>query len=96
MPVPAPQVRGLSRQSVQRLQGAAGNAAVSRLVAQRYTAPVKPSPAQAAGFRKVKADVAAKKSRVAVHPPAAGRGRHDGLEDADDQAARPGERAVRT
>ncbi|WP_381793252.1 deaminase [Streptomyces niveus] len=41
-------------------------------MAQRYTAPVKPSPAQAAGFRKVKADVAAKKARVAVHPPAVG------------------------
>ncbi|WP_405681865.1 hypothetical protein [Streptomyces sp. NBC_00057] len=71
MPVPAPQVRGLSRQSVQRLQGAAGNAAVSRLVAQRYTAPVKPSPAQAPGFRAVKADVAAKRTRIAVHAPAA-------------------------
>ncbi|MFD3486836.1 hypothetical protein [Streptomyces sp. NPDC058665] len=45
---------------------------MSRLVAQRYTAPVKPAPAQAAGFRKVKADVAAKKARVATHPPAAG------------------------
>ncbi|MEU0523762.1 phage tail protein [Streptomyces niveus] len=41
-------------------------------MAQRYTAPVKPSPAQAAGFRKVKADVAAKKARVAAHPPAVG------------------------
>ncbi|MFE5666855.1 hypothetical protein ACFQ7W_23390 [Streptomyces niveus] len=41
-------------------------------MAQRYTAPVKPSPAQAAGFRKVKADVAAKKTKIAVHPPAAG------------------------
>lgn len=64
---PPPDRRGL-----QRLQSVAGNAAVSRLVAQRYTAPVKPSPAQAAGFRKVKADVAAKKARVAAHPPAAG------------------------
>lgn len=60
------------RRSLQRLQSAAGNRAVSRLVAQRYTAPVKPSPAQAAGFRKVKADVAAKKTKIAVHPPAAG------------------------
>ncbi|MFC8078012.1 hypothetical protein ACFUN8_21015 [Streptomyces sp. NPDC057307] len=60
------------RRSLQRLQGAVGNAAVSRLVAQRYTAPVKPSPAQAAGFRKVKADVAAKKTKIAVHPPAVG------------------------
>ncbi|MCI3227208.1 hypothetical protein GXP76_34500, partial [Streptomyces sp. NP-1717] len=33
---------------------------------------MKPSPAQAAGFRKVKADVAAKKARVAAHPPAVG------------------------
>jgi hypothetical protein len=40
-------------------------------VAQRYTAPVKPSPSQAAGFRKVKADVAAKRTRIAVHAPAA-------------------------
>ncbi|WP_143663291.1 hypothetical protein, partial [Streptomyces sp. wa1002] len=33
------------RRSIQRLQRLAGNGAVSRLVAQRYTAPVKPSPA---------------------------------------------------
>lgn len=59
------------RRSLQRLQGAAGNAAVARLVAQRYTAPVKPSPSQAAGFRKVKADVAAKRTRIAAHAPAA-------------------------
>ncbi|MFL4908278.1 hypothetical protein ACJ6WF_35035 [Streptomyces sp. MMS24-I2-30] len=65
-PAPAPGPRDL-----QRLQRAAGNAAVSRLVAQRYTAPVKPSPAQAAGFRKVKADVAAKRAKIAVHAPAA-------------------------
>ncbi|MGW1842711.1 hypothetical protein [Streptomyces sp. NPDC001966] len=63
---PAPDPR-----SVQRLQRAAGNRAVSRLVAQRYTPPVKPSPAQAPGFRKVKADVAAKKVRLAAHTPAA-------------------------
>ncbi|WSP48871.1 hypothetical protein OG348_25085 [Streptomyces sp. NBC_01243] len=63
---PAPDPR-----SLQRLQRAAGNAAVSRLVAQRYTAPVKPSPAQAPGFRKVKADVAAKGVRLAHHAPAA-------------------------
>ncbi|WP_457515903.1 phage tail protein [Streptomyces sp. TE33382] len=61
----------MDRRSLQRLQRAAGNAAVSRLVAQRYTAPVKPSPAQAPGFRAVKADVAAKRTRIAVHPPAA-------------------------
>ncbi|MGW2087465.1 hypothetical protein ACWCQ6_20620, partial [Streptomyces sp. NPDC001880] len=59
------------RPGLQRLQRAAGNRAVSRLVAQRYTAPVKPSPAQAPGFRKVKADVAAKKVRLAHHAPAA-------------------------
>ncbi|WP_239081701.1 hypothetical protein [Streptomyces sp. SID9727] len=64
-PAPAPDRRGL-----QRLQRAAGNAAVSRLVAQRYTAPVKPSPAQAPGFRGVKADIAAKKQRMAQHRPA--------------------------
>ncbi|MEU3078243.1 hypothetical protein ABZ693_33240, partial [Streptomyces laurentii] len=60
----------ISPHSVQRLQGAVGNAAVARLVAQRYTAPVKPSAAQAPGFRRVKADVAAKKSRLSVHAPA--------------------------
>ncbi|MGC4948609.1 phage tail protein [Streptomyces sp. DT224] len=65
-PAPAPDRRGL-----QRLQRAAGNAAVSRLVAQRYTAPVKPSPAQAPGFRGVKADIAAKRQRLAQHRPAA-------------------------
>ncbi|MEW1892786.1 hypothetical protein [Streptomyces sp. NPDC085659] len=65
-PAPAP-----DRRSLQRLQRAAGNAAVSRLVAQRYTAPVKPSPAQAPGFRGVKADIAAKKQRLAQHRPAA-------------------------
>ncbi|WP_371096169.1 hypothetical protein [Streptomyces sanglieri] len=63
---PAPDPR-----SLQRLQRAAGNSAVSRLVAQRYTAPVKPSPAQAPGFRKVKSEVAAKKIRLAHHAPAA-------------------------
>ncbi|MEU6018219.1 hypothetical protein ABZ826_30595 [Streptomyces sp. NPDC047515] len=63
---PAPDPR-----SLQRLQRAAGNSAVSRLVAQRYTAPVKPSPAQAPGFRRVKADVATKRTRIAVHAPAA-------------------------
>ncbi|MEW2065926.1 hypothetical protein [Streptomyces sp. NPDC007346] len=58
------------RRSVQRLQRMAGNAAVSRLVAQRYTAPVKPAPAQSARFRGVKADVAVKKTRLAAHAPA--------------------------
>ncbi|MFE9699529.1 hypothetical protein [Streptomyces sp. NPDC006270] len=59
------------RRSIQRLQRMAGNGAVSRLVAQRYTAPVKPSPAQSPRFRNVKADVAAKKTRLAAHAPAA-------------------------
>ncbi|MFE7387302.1 hypothetical protein [Streptomyces sp. NPDC057582] len=68
---PAPDRPVPDRRSLQRLQGAAGNAAVARLVAQRYTAPVKPSPSQAAGFRKVKADVAAKRTRIAAHAPAA-------------------------
>ncbi|MER6499118.1 hypothetical protein ABT218_06880 [Streptomyces sp. NPDC001455] len=40
-------------------------------MAQRYTAPVKPSPAQAPGFRRVQSDVAAKKTRLAAHAPAA-------------------------
>ncbi|MFE6104696.1 Rossmann-like fold-containing protein [Streptomyces laurentii] len=44
---------------------------MARLVAQRYTAPVKPSAAQAPGFRRVKADVASKKTRLSVHAPAA-------------------------
>lgn len=68
---PAPSAPATDRRSIQRLQRAAGNAAVSRLVAQRYTAPVKPSPAQAPAFRSMKATVAAKKARIAVHPPAA-------------------------
>ncbi|MFF9647828.1 HNH endonuclease [Streptomyces sp. NPDC014622] len=65
-PAPGPDPR-----SLQRLQRAAGNAAVSRLVAQRYTAPVKPSPAQTPGFRRVQSDVAAKKTRLVTHAPAA-------------------------
>ncbi|WP_329353981.1 hypothetical protein [Streptomyces anulatus] len=59
------------RRSIQRLQRMAGNGAVSRLVAQRYTAPVKPSPAQSARFRTMKADVAGKKTRLSAHAPAA-------------------------
>ncbi|MFI2356083.1 hypothetical protein ACH5AG_15565, partial [Streptomyces anulatus] len=58
------------RRSIQRLQRLAGNGAVSRLVAQRYTAPVKPSPAQSARFRTMKADVAGKRTRLAAHAPA--------------------------
>ncbi|GGR27427.1 phage tail protein [Streptomyces netropsis] len=69
---PMPGGRGLDRRGIQRLQGAAGNAAVSRLVAQRYAEVVKPPPAQAPGFREVTADVAAKKQTVAQHPSAAG------------------------
>ncbi|MGX8909714.1 phage tail protein [Streptomyces netropsis] len=64
--------RGLDRRGIQRLQGAAGNAAVSRLVAQRYAEVVAPPPAQAPGFREVTADVAAKKQTIVQHPPAAG------------------------
>ncbi|MFF8503629.1 hypothetical protein ACF07L_23665, partial [Streptomyces anulatus] len=58
------------RRSIQRLQRLAGNGAVSRLVAQRYTAPVKTPPAQSARFRAVKADVAGKRTRLAAHAPA--------------------------
>ncbi|MDX3591686.1 hypothetical protein PV749_11180 [Streptomyces sp. ID03-2B] len=67
----SPASRAPDRRSVQRLQRLAGNGAVSRLVAQRYTAPVKPSPAQSPRFRNVKTDVAAKKTRLAAHAPAA-------------------------
>ncbi|WLQ37800.1 hypothetical protein P8A18_32105 [Streptomyces castrisilvae] len=69
-PSPSPAPASPDRRALQRLQRAAGNAAVSRLVAQRYTAPVKPSPAQAPGFRGVKAAVAAKKQHLAQHRPA--------------------------
>ncbi|MFJ8788697.1 hypothetical protein [Streptomyces sp. NPDC102462] len=58
---------GLTPQSLQRLQGTAGNAAVAHLVAQRYAAPVKPPPSQAPGMRKVNADIAAKKQKLARH-----------------------------
>ncbi|MFF0749397.1 hypothetical protein [Streptomyces sp. NPDC004267] len=61
----------LGVRNLQRLQGAAGNAAVARLVAQRYTAPVKTPPSAAPGFRRVGADVAAKKRTLAAHAPAA-------------------------
>ncbi|MEV5987444.1 hypothetical protein AB0L85_20910 [Streptomyces sp. NPDC052051] len=70
VPVPPPAGRGLSLQSLRHLQGAAGNAAVSRLVAQRYTAPVSPPPSQAPGMRRVTADIAAKKLKLAQHHPA--------------------------
>ena len=70
-PAPVPQARALSRQTVQLLQGTAGNAAVARLVAQRYVAPVSPPASQAPGMRRVNADVAAKKAALAHHQPAA-------------------------
>src|SRR5262245_47721553 len=66
---------GLAPRHLQRLQVAAGNAVVSRLVAQRYAAPVKPPPSQAPGFRKVQSDVAAKKRKLAQHNPAAAESR---------------------
>ncbi|GAA1720518.1 phage tail protein [Streptomyces yatensis] len=69
-PVPPSAAPGLSPRHLQRLQAAAGNTAVSRLVAQRYAAPVKPPPAQAPGFRKVQSDVAAKKRKLSQHHPA--------------------------
>ncbi|MEU9853761.1 hypothetical protein [Streptomyces sp. NPDC047974] len=69
-PVPAPSP-ALSPHSVQRLQGVVGNAAVARLVAQRFTAPVKTPPGAAPGFRRVGADVAAKKRTMSAHAPAA-------------------------
>ncbi|MFI0901675.1 hypothetical protein ACH4SE_35190, partial [Streptomyces sp. NPDC020983] len=57
-PAPSPQEEAtrapaapLSRASVQALAGVAGNAAVSRLVAQRFVAPVVPSVSQAPGMR---------------------------------------------
>ncbi|MFJ6492495.1 hypothetical protein [Streptomyces californicus] len=67
---PRPALSPPDRRSLQRLQRMAGNGAVSRLVAQRYTAPVKPAPAQSPRFRGVKADVATKKTRLAAHAPA--------------------------
>ncbi len=69
-PAPVSGGPGLDRRGLQRLQRAAGNSAVSRLVAQRYAAPVKPSPAQAPGFRRVKADVGTKKQTIKQHQPA--------------------------
>ncbi|WP_237288146.1 phage tail protein [Streptomyces malaysiensis] len=78
-PTPAPvspsTAPGLASRHLQRLQAAAGNSAVSRLVAQRYAAPVKPPPSQAPGFRKVQSDVAAKKRKLAQHNPAAAESR---------------------
>ncbi|WP_456340440.1 phage tail protein [Streptomyces anulatus] len=70
-PQPSPSPSPPDRRSVQRLQRLAGNGAVSRLVAQRYTAPLKTPAAQSARFRTMKADVAGKKTRLAAHAPAA-------------------------
>ncbi|GAA1935951.1 hypothetical protein GCM10009716_48770 [Streptomyces sodiiphilus] len=61
---------GLSRLAVQRLQGAAGNAAVSRLVAQRYAEVVKTPPEAAAGFKQVTSEVAEKQAGLKEHRPA--------------------------
>ncbi|TGA92569.1 hypothetical protein, partial [Streptomyces palmae] len=58
--VPTSDRPALGARDLRMLQGAVGNRAVSRLVAQRYTAPVKTPAAQAPGFRRVKSDVAAK------------------------------------
>ena len=69
-PVPVVGARGLSRQTVQLLQGTAGNAAVARLVAQRYAAPVEVPASAAPGMRRVGADVAAKQQRLSHHQPA--------------------------
>ncbi|MEU5425989.1 hypothetical protein AB0H73_10325 [Streptomyces olivoreticuli] len=74
-PSPVAGSRALDRlgpRDIQRLQGAAGNAAVSRLVAQRYAEVVRTPPAQAPGFHEVTADIGAKKRTVAQHPPAVG------------------------
>ncbi|WP_240351235.1 phage tail protein [Streptomyces olivoreticuli] len=74
-PSPVAGSRALDRlgpRDIQRLQGASGNAAVSRLVAQRYAEVVRTPPAQAPGFHEVTADIGAKKRTVAQHPPAVG------------------------
>ncbi|MEU1785518.1 hypothetical protein ABZ553_06450 [Streptomyces sparsogenes] len=81
---PPERTPGLTPRHLQRLQGMAGNAAVSRLVAQRYTAPVKPPPSQAPGFRRVQSDVAAKKQKLSQHNPAA-----DESKSAQDAAVAP-------
>ncbi|MEK8144184.1 hypothetical protein NKH18_27005 [Streptomyces sp. M10(2022)] len=48
----------------------AGNAAVSRLVAQRYTAPVKPAP-RSPRLPQHEGGRGCEKTRMAAHPPAA-------------------------
>ncbi|MFE1957072.1 hypothetical protein [Streptomyces sp. NPDC059479] len=66
-PAVSPTGPGLDVRSVRRLQAGAGNAAVARLVAQRYAEVVKPPPSQAPGFRRVQSDVAAKKAKLKQH-----------------------------
>ncbi|MEV0038140.1 hypothetical protein [Streptomyces sp. NPDC050804] len=70
-PAVSPTGPGLDVRSVRRLQAGAGNAAVARLVAQRYAEVVKPPPSQAPGFRRVRSDVAAKQTKLKRHRPAA-------------------------
>ncbi|MEV7679735.1 hypothetical protein AB0O64_14420 [Streptomyces sp. NPDC088341] len=70
-PAVSPTGPELDVRSVRRLQAGAGNAAVARLVAQRYAEVVKPPPSQAPGFRRVRSDVAAKQTKLKRHRPAA-------------------------
>ncbi|MGW8849233.1 hypothetical protein ACWGNE_15755 [Streptomyces xiamenensis] len=65
---PAATSAPLPAAALHQLQRSAGNAAVARLVAQRYTPPVKPSPAQAPGLRRVNADIGAKRQKLSAHP----------------------------
>jgi Skp family chaperone for outer membrane proteins len=63
---PAPDPAPLDRRTVQRLQGAAGNAAVSRLMVQRLRA----SPGADPKFTALRHDVRAKQQRMSAHRPA--------------------------
>ncbi|MCU4746339.1 MULTISPECIES: hypothetical protein [unclassified Streptomyces] len=65
---PAATSAPLPAAALHQLQRSAGNAAVARLVAQRYTPPMKPSPAQAPGLRRVNADIGAKRQKLSAHP----------------------------
>ncbi|MFF2376523.1 hypothetical protein ACFVUW_19295 [Streptomyces xiamenensis] len=65
---PAATSAPLPAAALHQLQRSAGNAAVARLVAQRYTPPVKPPPAQAPGLRRVNADIGAKRQKLSAHP----------------------------
>ncbi|CAL9365290.1 hypothetical protein SUDANB171_00750 [Streptomyces sp. enrichment culture] len=65
---PAATAAPLPAAALHQLQRSAGNAAVARLVAQRYTPPVKPPPAQAPGLRRVNADIGAKRQKLSAHP----------------------------